>query len=125
LYADWNALSAFVNSEASRIQHAFSKNMADPESEKREKYQREMVQPAADEANSELLLAWLGSTHKEAIGERYGMHLLRVLETAKEPLAPVTINLRVKNGELSMRYDKIVAAGEVPFRGEMITLSKA
>src|ERR1051325_1118153 len=67
LYADWNALSAFVNSETSRIQHAFAKNMADKESEKHEEYQRQSVLPIPEEANSELLLAWLGSAHKEAI----------------------------------------------------------
>src|SRR5438067_6756082 len=124
LYADWNALSAFVNSESSRIHHALSKDMANPETQDREKYQREKIQPVADEANSELLLALLDSKHKEAIGKRYGMHLLRVLETAKEPLAPINIDLRVKIGELTTKYDKTVASGEVPFRGEMITLSK-
>jgi M3 family oligoendopeptidase len=125
LYADWNALSAFVNSETSRIHHALSKNMMDPKLEAKEEYQREKVQPIADEANSELLLAMLASRHKEAIGKRYGMHLLRVLETAIDPLSPINIDLRVKNGELSTKYDKTVAYGEVPFRGEMITLSKA
>jgi M3 family oligoendopeptidase len=124
LYADWNALSAFINSETSRIHHALSKNMMDGKLEEREQYQRQQVMPVADEANSELLLAVLASKHKEAIGKRYGMHLLRVLETAREPLAPINIDLRVKVGELSTKYDKIVASGEVPFRGEMITLSK-
>ncbi|MEP7234868.1 MAG: M3 family oligoendopeptidase, partial [Ignavibacteriota bacterium] len=32
---------------------------------------------------------------------------------------------RVKVGELTTKYDKVVASGEVAFRGEMITLSKA
>src|SRR4051812_28500440 len=72
LYADWNALSAFVYSESSRIHHALSKDMASAALEEREKYQREEVQPAAEEANSELLLAFLASKHKEAVGARYG-----------------------------------------------------
>ena len=124
LYADWNALSSFVNSETSRISHALSKNMMDESLEKREEYQRQKVQPTADEANSMLLLALLSSKHKEAIGNRYGMHLLLVLAASQEPLAPVNIELRVKVGELTTKYDKIVASGEVPFRGEMITLGK-
>src|SRR5258706_2398644 len=124
LYADWNALSAFINSEASSIHHALSKNMMDEKLDEREIYQRQQVMPVADAANSELLVALLASKHKEAIGKRYGMHLLRVLETAREPLAPINIDLRVKVGELSTKYDKTVASGEVPFRGEMITLSK-
>lgn len=125
LYADWNALSSFVYSESSRINHALSKDMADASLEEREQYQREQVQPAAEEANSQLLLAFLASKHKESIGARYGMHLLRVLETNIEPLAPINIDLRVKVGELTTKYDKTVASGEFMFRGEMITLSKA
>jgi M3 family oligoendopeptidase len=124
LYADWNALSAFVYSETSRIHHALSKDMANAVLEEREKYQREHVQPVAEEANSQLLLAFLASKHTEAIGTRYGKHLLRVLETQIEPLSPINIDLRVKVGELTTKYDKTVAAGEVLFRGEMITLGK-
>jgi M3 family oligoendopeptidase len=125
LYADWNALSAFVYSETSRIHHALSKDMTNPVLEEREKYQREEVQPAAEDANSQLLLSLLSSRHKDAIGNRYGMHLLRVLETQIEPLSPINIDLRVKAGELTTKYDKTVASGEVLYRGELITLSKA
>ncbi len=125
LYADWNALSSFVNSESSRIHHALSKDMANPSLEESEKYLREQIQPVAEEANSQLLLAFLASKHKDAVGTRYGMHLLRVLETQIEALSPVNIDLRVKVGEWSTKYDKIVASGEVNFRGEMITLGKA
>ena len=124
LYADWNALSSFVYSESSRINHALSKDMANPALEEREKYQREQVQPVAEEANSQLLLAFLSSKHKDAVGTRYGMHLLRVLETQIDPLSPVNIDLRVKVGEMTTKYDKTVASGEVIFKGEMVTLSK-
>ncbi|MEP7234021.1 MAG: hypothetical protein ABI778_01875 [Ignavibacteriota bacterium] len=100
LYADWNALSAFVYSETSRIHHALSKDMANASLEEREQYQREAVQPVAEEANSQLLKSFLASKHKEAIGGRYGMHLLRVLETQTEPLSPINIDLRVKSNTL-------------------------
>ncbi len=124
LYADWNALSSFLNSEGSRIVHALSKEMTNADLGEREQYFREQVQPVAEEANSQLLLAFLASKHKDAIGNHYGMHLLRVLETTIEPLAPINIDLRVKVGELKTTYDRIVASGEVMFRGELITLGK-
>ena len=124
LYNDWNALNSFVGSEASRINHELSKNMADPEREAKEKYFREQVQPAADALNHTLVNALLASKHKNAVGERYGMHLLDVLATFVQPLAPINSDLRIKVGELSKKYDKLVAGGEVEFRGEMITLSK-
>ncbi|HEY6171539.1 MAG TPA: hypothetical protein VIX80_04680, partial [Candidatus Kapabacteria bacterium] len=124
LYNDWNALNSFVMSEASRINHELSKNMADPEREAKEKYFREQVQPAADALNLTLVNALLSSKHKTAVGERYGMHLLNVLQTMVLPLDPINSDLRIKLGELSKKYDKLVAGGEVEFRGEMMTLSK-
>jgi M3 family oligoendopeptidase len=51
--------------------------------------------------------------------------LLEVQEVMVEPLAKINSDLRVKAGELVTKYDKTVAQGEVMFRGEMITLSKA
>jgi M3 family oligoendopeptidase len=125
LYADWNALNSFVGSETSRINHELNKNMADEELSDRERYQREEVQPAADRGNAALLKAVLASKYKQAIAERYGAHLLEVFEVMQEPLAPVNIDLRVKVGDLSMQYDKIVSQGEVVVGGETITLSKS
>ncbi len=124
LYSDWNALNSFVSSEGSRIYHDLNKNMAEPEREAKEKFHREQVQPVSDEFNSQLVKALLSSKHKNAVGERYGMHLLDVLETMVEPLSPINSDLRIKVGELSTKYDKLVASGEVDFRGEMMTLSK-
>ncbi len=125
LYSDWNALNSFVNSEGSRINHSLNQNMTDPEREDRDRYHREEVQPAADLGNSTLLKAVLTSKYKTAIAERYGMHLLEVFEVMQEPLAPINIDLRVKVGDLSMQYDKIVSQGEVMIGGEMVTLSRA
>jgi M3 family oligoendopeptidase len=124
LYSDWNALNSFVVSENSRISHELSKDMTNEASEAKEKYFREQVQPVADEFSSQMVKALLASKHKHAVGERYGQHLIDVLETMVEPLAPINSELRVKLGELSTQYDKIVAKGEVEFRGEMMTLSK-
>ncbi len=125
LYADLNALNSFVGSESSRINHSLNKEMTNPEREETEKYQREHVQPAADEANSKFLGAILTSKHKSAIGERYGKHLLDVIEVMQEPLATVNSDLRVKVGELSTKYDKILSQAEVTIGGELMTLAKA
>ncbi|HET9135359.1 MAG TPA: M3 family oligoendopeptidase [Candidatus Kapabacteria bacterium] len=124
LYADWNALNSFVGSETSRINHELNKNMSDDELSERERYQREEVQPAADRGNAELLQAVLDSKHNKAIAERYGAHLLEVFKVMQEPLAPINIDLRVKVGDLSMQYDKIVSQGEVTVGGEVMTLSR-
>jgi M3 family oligoendopeptidase len=125
LYEDWNALNAFIYSEGSRIHHDLSKNMADPENEAREQFHRENVQPVAEEYSSQLVNALIKSKHRQAVGERFGTHLLEVLQTMIEPLDPVNSELRVKIGELVTKYDKLVSGGEVMVGGEMITLSKA
>lgn len=125
LFSDWNALKSYVSSEGSRIHYAQSKDMADPKWEAADKYFREEVQPAADNGNSEMVNALLASRHKEAIAQRYGAHLIRTLETAVEPLAPINSELRVKESDLVNQYDKIVAAGEVQVDGKAVTLAVA
>jgi M3 family oligoendopeptidase len=125
LFGDWNALKSYVGSEGSRIHHAQSKDMADPTCEAADKYFREEVQPASDDGNSAMVNAMLASRHKEAIAQRYGSHLIRTLETAVEPLAPVNSELRVKEGDLVNAYDKLVASGEVQVGGKTVTLAVA
>lgn len=125
LFADWNALKSYVSGTESRISYTLSKDMTNPTSEANEKYSREEVRPVAEQGNSHLVGALLASRHKDAIGKRYGNHLLRVAATAVEPLSPVNSELRVKGGELVNRYDKIIAAAEVTIHGEKVTLSVA
>ena len=125
LYNEWNSLKSFVGSEGSRRSHALSKDMENAESEAREKYFREEIAPVFDEGESAMVKALLESKHKDAITERYGNHLLELLATAVEPLAPVNSSLRVKVSDLVNQYDKIMAAGEVEVEGKTVTLAVA
>jgi M3 family oligoendopeptidase len=125
LYADWNSLDSYVSSEGSRRRYRYSKHMDDAEAEADEQAYRETIVPVSEGANSELIAALLASRHKEALGERYGKQLLRVLEVEVEPLAPVNSELRVKAGDLAKQYDKRVAAAEVVVAGESLTLARA
>jgi M3 family oligoendopeptidase len=125
LYADWNALKSVVGAEGSRRGFALSKDMTDTERENAERYFRDKIVPVSDNGSSILVNALIASRHRDAIGERYGRHLLRALETAVEPLAPINSDLRVKASELVNQYDKIVAAGEVVVGGETLTLAVA
>lgn len=125
LYADWNSLKSFVGSEGSRRSHAQSRDMNDPEIEKREEDFRHEIAPVFEEGESKLVAALLQSRHKEAIAERYGNHLIRSLETTVEPLAQVNSELRVKVRDLVNTYDKIIAGGEVEIDGETVTLPVA
>lgn len=125
LFQDWNALNSFIYSESSRIDHELNKNMSDGELTSRERYQREQVRPVAEEYNAKMLEAFLATEHKHAIADRFGKQLLRVAEVSQEPIAPVNIDLRVKAGDLTNKYDKIVAEGEVVVGGETLTLSRA
>ncbi len=125
LYADWNALKSFSDSEGSRRSHEQSKDMNDPAREEAYRYYREEIRPVAENGNSELLAALLNSRWLDAVGERYGSHLVDVLKTAVEPLAPVNSELRVKEGDWTTQYDKIVAGGEVTVEGKTVTLPVA
>jgi len=125
LFADWNALKAYVGSESNRLHYALTKDMNNAANEEMERYVREEVRPIAEEGDSRLGTALLSSKHRAAVAERYGHHLLDVLEISVEPLAPINSALRVKAGDLVSKYDKIVAAGEVTVGGKSVTLSVA
>ncbi len=125
LFADWNALKSYANAEGSRISYALSKDMNDSRWEDADRYYRESVTPVSDAGSSRLVNALLSSKHRASIAERYGGHLIRVLETTVEPLAPINSDLRVRAGDLINRYDKIVAAGEITVGGESVTLAVA
>jgi M3 family oligoendopeptidase len=125
LFGDWNALKSYVSSEGSRIHFAQSKDMADPKWEAADKYFREEVQPASDDGSSAMVNALLKSRYKDAVAQRYGAHLVRTLETAVEPLAPINSDLRVQESDLVNQYDKIVAAGDVVVDGKTVTLAVA
>ncbi len=125
LFTDWNALKSYVSAEGSRISYAQSKDMNNAQWEEADRYFREAVTPLADEGSSVMVNALLHSKHRAAVAERFGGHLVRVLETTVEPLAPVNSDLRVKVGELVNRYEKVVASGEVTVAGQRVTLSVA
>jgi len=125
LYADWNALKSYLGGEGSRRSHEQSKDMNDPARDEADREFREEIRPVFDNGEATLVAALLASRHREAIGQVYGQHLLNVLEIAKEPLAPVNSDLRVKEGDLVNRYEKIVASGEVEVEGQTVTLPVA
>ena len=125
LFADWNALKSYVSAEGSRISYAMTQDMRDKAREEADRYFREDVTPAADDGNSAMVNALLKSRHKNSVGERFGSHLIRVLETTVEPLAPINSDLRVKAADLSNKYDRLVASGEVTVKGEKVTLAVA
>lgn len=125
LFADWNALKSYVESEGSRRSHHQSKDMSDPEREEAYRHFREEIRPTAEEGNSTLVNALLASRHKDAVGAHYGTHLVKVLETTVEPLAPVNNALRVTESDLVTRYDKIISSGEVVVDGKTVTLPVA
>jgi M3 family oligoendopeptidase len=125
LAEDWNALKAYAGGEHARISHEFAKDMANAESEEKERANREGVTPELEKGSARLVEALLGSAHKAAIGERFGPQYLTVLEVGKDSIAPVNSELRVQAGELAKAYDKLIASGEVLVGGELLTLAVA
>lgn len=125
LFERWNAIKSYVDSESNRISYLQSRYMDNEAYEEAERYFREEVMPASDNGNSEILDAMLASKHKSAIAKKYGDYLIKSLETAVEPLAPINSDLRVKAGDLINQYDKLVASGEVNINGKNVTLAVA
>lgn len=124
LYSQWNALKAYISSEGARIGHVFNLNMSDKKLEVAEKYFREKVVPAVMPGEHQLTVAFLKSRHIQALLDRYGSQLKPVYETQLKPLDPINTNLQVQIGELTKRYDKMIAETMVEVDGQKMTLWK-
>src|ERR1051326_8489074 len=87
LYADWNALSAYVSGEASRVSYHHSSYMSDPKWDAADKYLREEIMPAYEDGASQMLDYLLKSKHREAVGKHFGPYLIDALMTQVETMA--------------------------------------
>ncbi len=125
IYRDWNDLRAYVSGERARRYYRLTKDMRDETAEADERFFREELKPIAEKAGSTLTEALVKSRHKDAVAEKYGRHLLQVLEISRQPLNPVNADLRVQEGQLTKEYDKLCASGEVEVSGEKKTLAQA
>lgn len=124
LFSDWNALESYIGSEAGRVSYSFSKNMSDKKLETAERYIREKISPVVDKPEHELAKAFLASKHSKAIAERYGPILIDKYRMWLKPLDPVNTPLNIKAGNLSAKYEKLLAEAEIDVRGEKMNLSK-
>jgi len=125
LFADWNALMSYVDAEGSRICFRRSCDMRDTETEEDDRVMREEITPEAEKGDAELVAALLRSVHEEAISQRYGKQLLRVLRLQEPTVATVNSELRVQQRALSSRYDKLISSGRVLIGGKTHTLTRA
>ena len=124
-FAGWNALKSYVHSEGARLGYALSKDMRHEENDRRERFFREKVLPKAEDGDAALAQRLLQSKHSAAVADRFGAQLLPTLGTTVEPLDPRNSDDRVKISELSNRYDKALAKGEVKVDGNLVTLQVA
>ncbi|MFT7486728.1 MAG: M3 family oligoendopeptidase, partial [Candidatus Paceibacteria bacterium] len=125
LFADWNALKSYVDSEYCRLSYLYSKDLNNTVAEEAEKVHREEITPEGEKGDAQMVAGLLGSKHRAAIAERYGDQLLRYLEVKQPALAPQNSELRVQDGALVNRYEKLLSSGEVDVEGTKMTLERA
>ncbi len=124
LFADWNELKSYVDSEESRTNFRHTCDLRDVQTEEAWRVMREEIRPEMEKGDAELVAALLGSAHGAAVSERYGEQLLRVMRIQEPTLATVNSDLRVREGALGVRYDKLIGSGEVLIGGEAKTLAR-
>ena len=122
LFGDWNDLSIYTSSDGSRKYFSLAGNMAEPEAVEAERRFREELAPVIDRHDIVLRQALAESRHRQAFIDRYGAQLLRRIEIDLEPLAPVNLELRVKERELCNRYEQFLALATIEFDGQEQTL---
>ncbi|MEE8469065.1 MAG: M3 family metallopeptidase [Planctomycetota bacterium] len=125
LFADWNELKSYVDSEESRTNFRHTCDLRNVQTEEAWRVMREEIRPEMEKGDAELIAALLGSVHGTAISQRYGEQLLRVMRIQEPTLATVNSDLRVRDGALEDRYDKLIGSGEVLIGGETKTLARA
>ncbi|HET7529109.1 MAG TPA: M3 family oligoendopeptidase [Candidatus Saccharimonadales bacterium] len=125
LFADWDALSSYIGSEAARVYYKYTQDMSDKELEARDRYFSEKISPAISKLNYALSKAFLASRHKQAIAKRFGGQLIPMYETAIIPMDPVNTELGVRLSLLDNEYRKLTAQASVKVRGEKMNLYKA
>lgn len=125
LFADWNELKSYLDSEESRANYRLSKDLENSTAEEAARFLREEVMPHVHDGDARLTAEMLASSHAEAIAEHYGEQLLRVLRVKQAVLAPVNRDLRKREAELGIRYDKLIASGKVTIEGESHCLTFA
>jgi M3 family oligoendopeptidase len=125
LFADWNALSSYIGSEAARNYFEYSQDMTNKKLNAEEKYFREKISPAINKPEHKLATSFLASKHRDAIAKKYGKQLIPAYETAMKPLDPVNTALGIKAGNLVSRYDQIIAKATVKINGQKMSLWQA
>lgn len=122
---EWNALSAYVRGEGSRISYRHNRAMDNPDLEEAERFYREEVSPAVSDGESGMVGALLRSRHRDAVADRFGPHLIRRYQLMVASLDPANRDLRVEANRLSQQYSRRIAEAEVDVGGRRMTLAMA
>jgi M3 family oligoendopeptidase len=125
LYVDWNALNSYLGGELNRLNYAQSKDMSDPVIDETFRYFREQIIPNSEEGESTLAQALLRSKHRDAVANRYGTQLVTKMQAAVKPLAAINSALRIVEGELVNRYNKLISTTAVVVGGSLVTRAVA
>jgi M3 family oligoendopeptidase len=121
LVLDWNALSSYCRSEASRIHVRLCGDFTNEEATAAEEYFREKVIPAAEPLDERIVAALLATPHRAALEERFGAYLFERLELARLTMDPVNAELRRRDGELAAQYRRLQANAIAVVNGETMT----
>lgn len=125
LIRDWNAFRFYYTSEWSRVNFGLSVNFADEGAAAAEEYFRDNVIPAVDEREDQIVAAMLASRHRPALEARYGAYFFRRAEVSRAAMAPVNAEVRIREGELQNRYNRLKATAQVVVDGRSMTLDEA
>jgi M3 family oligoendopeptidase len=125
LVRDWNAFRFYYSSEWSRVNFQLSANFEDAAAVAAEQYFRDSVIPAVDDREDLIVSALLESRHRPALEARYGRYFFRRSEVARAAMASVNGELRVREGELQNRYNRLKATAKVVVEGRTMTFDEA
>lgn len=122
LMREWNAFTSYIGSEGSRRNHRLNRDMFNEEAEESMNVYRHAIAPTFESGEERMTKALLESRHLPAIEEEFGSYRIERFRVAREGLAAVNSELRIRERDLTNRYTKLMAGAEVEFEGETLSL---
>ncbi|MCR5294725.1 MAG: M3 family oligoendopeptidase [Lachnospiraceae bacterium] len=80
--------------------------------------------PAVEEDNQAFIRALAASPFRAMFEQEFGKVLFLNAEMAMKAFSPAIIEEMQKENDLAMAYEKLLASAQIPFRGEVCTISR-
>lgn len=125
LFGHWNDLKIAIGGETNRRDYRAAQDTRDEDAEDAARFARESIAPIAQAGDAVMRGLFLESPSRPALEARFGARLFRQFALEQEAFAPQNVPLGVDEGEVVVKYRRLVGSAALTVRGETLTLAAA